>query len=272
MDRWTGSQPDDSWLANQLDEHKSLHRSICYLFGSEMVGTAKKPDNLFCLKWLRQNWVSPMICFFQWWLLSFAATILVSTIIWYMYLKWCNGLCVSVTPRAISVRVWYFWQVQPSWTGLWGRGHIKACTLVLWVGAYAVGFQPICVKPQVLQKCLQGIYRTTLPGRRWISSWRKDEAWRQKPGSSGNPWANGHHLNHDHHYFWNMECQDHVWSWKDYTSCCKNEELYSDHPWNQWEKADRFLSAEVCLRGVAAAFRPWRRQCTTHPGSDPDAV
>ena len=41
------------------------------------------------------------------------------------------GLCASVTPRmhasvtprAISVGVWYSWQVQPSWTGVWGRGQ-----------------------------------------------------------------------------------------------------------------------------------------------------
>ena len=52
-------------------------------------------------------------------------------------LKWCDGLRASVTPKIMSAGVLYSWQVQPSWTGLWGRGQMKVYILVLQVGGYA---------------------------------------------------------------------------------------------------------------------------------------
>ena len=39
--------------------------------------------------------------------------------------------------------------------GLWSRGQATVCTLVLQEGGYAIGQQPIRVKPQVLQKSQQ---------------------------------------------------------------------------------------------------------------------
>ena len=44
--------------------------------------------------------------------------------------------------------------------------------------------------------------------RRWISSCRWDEAQRQRPDSSGNPRADGHHLNQDHRCHLNVGCQE----------------------------------------------------------------
>ena len=43
-------------------------------------------------------------------------------------LKWCDGLRASMTPRAISVGVSHSWQVQPRWTGLWGKGQTRVGT------------------------------------------------------------------------------------------------------------------------------------------------
>ena len=67
-------------------------------------------------------------------------------------------LRASVTPRAISVGILYYRQIQPSWTGLWGRGQTVCLSdpqsyvrrsLVLLAGPTklnrSVGYRPDCV-------------------------------------------------------------------------------------------------------------------------------
>ena len=109
----------------------------------------------------------------------------------------------------------------------------------------------------------------------WSSRW--------KPDSSGHLWANGHHLNHNYHYHGNMVCQGNICNWQDDTGCLRNEELQSNHPWNRWDKVDRFQSVGgrgmgggegggLATRGLLFVLKVWRRQCTTHPGHGSDAV
>ena len=93
-------------------------------------------------------------------------------------LKWCDGLRASITPRATSVGVSHSWQVQPSWTGLWGSGQTRVCThadprsrkmRAFWAGCKS------CIWA-LRQTWLLCILEIVMVLSLWIARWRRRSA------------------------------------------------------------------------------------------------